>query len=293
MTSPAPSSRRTVLQLLVVCLCVVGGVSVVALGTVDRWVEPGPTTAAVAPLAEGEDAEELGAVLLPPDTPLEQAQTYDWTTESLRPPRHRVTYGLGTTLDAWLEDQHRAFARRLRYRSLGDERFTYQAPRGCSADMRCIYEELIRSNAGPVKALGERFEASIRERDLDAAQAAQLILGFVQRIHYELPRDEPFGIVPPALVPARNRGDCDSKAVLAVMLLQQVGIDAVVLYSDPLAHAAVGVDLPGGRTRLRYGGRSYQYAEVTTDGWPLGMIPPRYDKPHLWVVLPVGPGVNG
>ncbi|MCE9673329.1 hypothetical protein LY474_36525 [Myxococcus stipitatus] len=292
MSPSAPRPSRAVLLLLVVCIGVVGGVSVVALGTVGRWTEPrGRIT--IEPSVDDVETEDLGQVLLPPDTSLEGARTYAWSTEGLQPPRHRVTYGLGTTLDAWLEDQHRAFARRLRYRPLGGERFTYQAPRGCTADMRCIYEELIRSNAGPVKALGERFETSIRERHLSAAQAAQLILGFVQRIQYELPQDEPFGIVPPALVPARNRGDCDSKAVLAVMLLQQVGIRAVVLYSDPLAHAAVGVDLPGGRTRLRHGGRSYQYAEVTTDGWPLGMIPPRYDKPNLWVVLPVGTDVSG
>jgi hypothetical protein len=50
----------------------------------------------------------------------------------------------------------------------------------------------------------------------------------------------------------------------------------------------VGVGLPGNGTRLRHGGRSYQYAEVTAEGWPLGMIPPQYDKPRLWKVLPLG-----
>jgi hypothetical protein len=231
---------------------------------------------------------DLGAVLLPPGMPPQDARNYEWKAESISPPQHFLAYGLGRELAGELVEEHAAFGRRLRYRSLGNERFTYNAPAGCTADMRCIYQELMRSNAEPVQVLGERFVTSIRERGLDAAQATQLIVGFVQRIQYELPREEPFGIVPPALVPAQNRGDCDSKALLAVMLLRQAGIDAVLLYSDPLAHAAVGVGLPGGTgTRLRHGGRSYQYAEVTAEGWPLGMIPPQYDKPRLWKVLPL------
>jgi hypothetical protein len=60
----------------------------------------------------------------------------------------------------------------------------------------------------------------------------------------------------------------DSKAVLAVMLLRQAGLDATILCSDPLSHA----------------------------GWPLGMSPPQHDKPHLWKVLPAselpGPQVD-
>lgn len=238
-------------------------------------------------------AVDLGAVLVPDGTPPDAARAYEWKAEGISPPQHRVAYGLGAELAEELTDDHAAFGRRLRYRSLGNERFTYNAPRGCTADMRCIYEELMRTNAEPVRELGSRFVASIRERGLDSGQAAQLILGFVQRIRYELPTDMAFGIVPPALVPAQDRGDCDSKAVLAVMLLQQAGIDAVLLYSDPLAHAAVGVGLPGTGTRLRHGGRSYQYAEVTAEGWPLGMIPPRYDKPRLWKVLPLGSSTAG
>ncbi|WP_338863997.1 hypothetical protein [Myxococcus stipitatus] len=275
------TALKLLLALLVLAGALMGGLR---LGITGRLAD---TNAGSAPHEQplGPDSVELGAVLIPADTPRSRARTYDWSTASVTPSNHRLTYGLGDTLDAWLEDQLKVLGRRLRYRSLGGERFTYQPPRGCSADMRCIYEELMRSNEGPVKALGERFVTSVRERNLDSAQATQLILGFVQRIQYELPQDEPFGIVPPALVPARNRGDCDSKALLAVMLLRQVGVDAVLLYSDPLAHAAVGVGLPGSGTRLRHGGRSYQYAEVTAEGWPLGMIPPKYDKPRLWRVM--------
>jgi hypothetical protein len=71
------------------------------------------------------------------------------------------------------------------------------------------------------------------------------------------------------------------------MLLRQVGIDAVVLSSEQLGHAAVGVGLPGPGAAFEHAGRDYRYAEVTAAGWPIGMIPPKYDKPRLWTVMPV------
>ncbi|MBZ4394397.1 transglutaminase-like domain-containing protein [Myxococcus sp. AS-1-15] len=283
---------KTALKLLLAGFTLTSVLCCLGVGMVGHLVDT--KAPAVEPgLPPSADVVDLGLVLIPADTSPSRARTYDWNTEGLRPPGSRLGYGLGELLDAWLEDQHKVLGRRLRYRSLGQERFTYQPPSGCSADMRCIYEELMRGNAGPVEALGERFMVTIRERGLDSQQAARLILGFVQRIQYEVPTDEPFGIIPPALVPARNRGDCDSKALLAVMLLRQVGIEAVMLYSDPLAHAAVGVGLPGTGTRLRHGGRSYQYAEVTAEGWPPGMIPPKYDKPRLWRVMPLDAVTSG
>ncbi|MBZ4421022.1 transglutaminase-like domain-containing protein [Myxococcus sp. RHSTA-1-4] len=286
MASGSSSPWKTLFKLLLAgigfgsCLCCCG------LGMLGRLADL-DVRAPLPGFPSSVRTVDLGAVLLPPGTPPQGAHNYEWRAESISPPQHFLSYKLGEELAEELEAKHVALGRRLRYRSLGSERFTYNAPAGCSADMRCIYEELMRTNAEPVRVLGDRFVTSIRERGLDAAQSAQLIVAFVQRIRYELPTDEPFGIVPPALVPAQDRGDCDSKAVLAVMLLRQAGIDAVVLYSDPLAHAAVGVGLPGSGTRLRHGGRSYQYAEVTAEGWPLGMIPPQYDKPRLWQVLPL------
>ncbi|MCP3144363.1 transglutaminase-like domain-containing protein [Pyxidicoccus xibeiensis] len=287
MASSSASPWKTLFKLLLVgiglasCFCCCG------LGMLGRLADL-DVRAPVPGFPSSVRVVDVGAVLLPPGTPPQDARNYEWRVDGISPPEHHVAYGLGKALTAELDEGHQSLGRRLRYRSLGNERFTYHAPAGCSADMRCIYEELMRTNEEPVRELGDRFVTSIRERGLDASQAAKLILGFVQRIRYELPKDEPFGIIPPALVPALDSGDCDSKAVLAVMLLRQAGIDAVILYSDPLAHAAVGVGLPGGTgTRLKHGGRSYQYGEVTAEGWPLGMIPPQYDKPRLWKVLPL------
>jgi transglutaminase-like putative cysteine protease len=289
LAAPPSSPRKTLLPLFLV-LFIASSCSFLGL----RWLvtpgvrshTPAPGTAA-PPELPGTRGTHLGLALVPASTPLSQARTYEWRAESLLPPEYRVGYGLGESLESALEGTHRAYGRKMRFRALGRARFTYQAPPGCQQDMRCIYAELMRSNAEPVHALGTRFVEHIRERRLDPLEAAELIISFVQRIHYVEPEGQPFGVLPPALVAARDEGDCDSKAVLAVMLLRQAGIDAAILYSDPLAHAAVGVALPVRGPPFRLGSRVYRYAELTTEGWPLGMIPPQHDKPHLWKVLPL------
>ncbi len=91
---------------------------------------------------------------------------------------------------------------------------------------------------------------------------ARLIVTYVQSIEYQRVKDDPYGLVPPALV-VNSTGDCDSKGLLAVMLLRLVGIDAALLESNTARHAMVGVDLPMGSDRLWHRGRSYAVVEVT------------------------------
>jgi transglutaminase-like putative cysteine protease len=244
---------------------------------------PEPSRPALPPDAPLAD---LGLALFPASTPAREARTWQWRVESLAPPEHRIGYALSQSVARSLAQEHEAYGRTLRFRALGPDRFTYRAPPGCEADMRCIYAELMRSNAEPVRVLGERFVEHIHAQGLSAAEATELIATYVQRIRYQQPDEQPFGILPPALVPAEDRGDCDSKAVLAVMLLRQVGIEAVVLYSELLAHAAVGVAVPGRGHSFHQGGHTYRYVELCSEGWPVGMIPPQHDKPHLWKVLP-------
>ncbi len=301
MDSPPPSPGKRLLQLFLVLFaltsCGLLGLRwLVSLDVRSTLPAPEPAPSPLPEEPSGARGVHLGLALVPSSTPMSQAHTYEWRAESLDPQEYRLGYGLGKSLERTLQREHKAYGRRLHFRSLGPDSFTYHAPPGCQTDMRCIYAELMRTNAEPVRELGNRFVEHIRARGLDAIAAAELIVSFVQRIHYAQPDDQPFGILPPALVPAEDRGDCDSKAVLAVMLLRQAGLDATILYSDPLSHAAVGVALPVRGHAFRVGSRVYRYAELTTEGWPLGMIPPQHDKPHLWTVLPAselpGPPVD-
>jgi hypothetical protein len=154
-------------------------------------------------------------------------------------------------------------------------------------DMRCVYQALLKASAPAVAPLAERFAQRIRQARLSAPEAAELILTYVQALPYRIPQEEPFGVLPPALVSAQGWGDCDSKALLALLLLERVGVRSVLLTAPTLHHAAVGVALPGPGLSLRHGALEFRYAEVTSSGWPIGMVPPMHDVPRAWKVVPL------
>src|SRR5512140_2165643 len=73
-------------------------------------------------------AEDLGVVLLPPGTPLNEAQSYLWSVEGLDPSRHQVKYGLGPSLVEKIEHDEEELGRRMHFRALSQSRFTFRAP---------------------------------------------------------------------------------------------------------------------------------------------------------------------
>ncbi|MBX5484242.1 MAG: transglutaminase domain-containing protein [Myxococcaceae bacterium] len=198
---------------------------------------------------------------------------YTWAPSAAADPHH-LRYILGSPEAHALAERYRAFAENV------------VAP--CT-DLLCAYEFIYRSSEAAIDPIAERFIERIRAAGLKADDAARLVISFVQQIPYAIPKDQPFEVLPAPLVVAEGRGDCDSKAVLGVMLLRRLGIPAVLLVSEPLAHAAVGVGLPGPGLAISYRGRPYLYAEVTSKGWPIGEAAPDVNKPRLWRAVWVGP----
>jgi hypothetical protein len=121
---------------------------------------------------------------------------------------------------------------------------------------------------------------------MSAPELAGLIVAYVQSIEYRWVKEDPYGLVPPAVM-VNESGDCDSKSLLAIMLLRTVGIDAVMLVSDNAQHAMVGVGLPLGRDRIAHRGRKYAAVEITHPNWPIGRMPPKLASHRDWHVVPV------
>ena len=77
------------------------------------------------------------------------------------------------------------------------------------------------------------------------------------------------------------------KSLLAAMMLKDLGYETAMLYSRPLAHAALGLAMPGTGKKFTAGGQKYVFVEMTYPGWAIGTLPPQYDKPNAWEVFPV------
>src|SRR5262249_936096 len=124
--------------------------------------------------------------------------------------------------------------------------------------------------------------ARAHDARLSTMDLAQLVVTFVQAIPYEIPEQEPFGVLPPALVASRRKGDCDSKALLAHMLLHSLGIDSMMVGSNAHHHEMLRTAPPVSGTKFTFAGRAYAYTEMTAKGSPIGHINPQLLLPDDW-----------
>lgn len=231
-------------------------------------------------------AQELGTAAYPPGAPPASPALHTWNATHLLPVTYRVGYALAPGEARDVEDDYQSFARKVGYEDEGKGKFRWAPPPGCTGDLHCIYENIAARDRPDLEPLVQRFKARQAEAKLGALDLAWLVVTFVQSIKYEIPEKEPFGILPPALVAQQKRGDCDSKALLGLMLLKSMGVDSIILSSTAHKHAMLGIALPTQGTKMTYAGRSYMFTEMTAKGSPIGHINPELLKPDDWKVVP-------
>ncbi len=230
---------------------------------------------------------DLGLAAFPSTASEASATKYAWRDQKLEPSVYRTRYALGTDEQAAVNEAHLELAKRVKFRDKGNGNFVWTPPRGCDAKMQCIFESLAEDSQDEIDPLATRFKTRVREAKLDATQTVELVMSYVQSIPYEIPKDRPFGLLPPALVAAQKKGDCDSKSLLLHMLLDSLGIDSVMLTSDAHRHSMLGVAIPAQGTKITYDGRSYTFVETTAKNAPIGWISKDLLKPNDWIVVPV------
>jgi hypothetical protein len=125
-------------------------------------------------------------------------------------------------------------------------------------------------------ALGKRWSQAG-----DKAGLASRALGWVQSFAYErnfLGSD----FVNPVSAAIEGRGDCDSRAMLWAIILEQADIPAAIMVSAHYGHAMGLADLPGPGARFDWAGRRYLVAETTAET-PLGTIGQKVSDPAQWL----------
>jgi len=275
---------RVFMGLLVVsfllCCCLVSAVA----ESVDdpmNWEQVTHVAPVVGP------KESLGDALVPGDLDPENARRYAWRK---RVQAYELGYGVSTEVHRNVEQDFDDLARRFDYVAGDGMNFTWVPPPNCrSKEWECVFSALAHDNADNIAPLTELFRKRSQAENLDARQLTELVVSFVQNIKYRLPTEESaaFGLIPPTMVVSEGNGDCDSKALLAVIILRQLGIDANVLLASGLGHASLGVALPATGRKFTLNRTKYAFVEVTTPGWAIGTVPPEYDVANAWKVIPV------
>jgi hypothetical protein len=145
---------------------------------------------------------------------------------------------------------------------------------------RMVYKESAARLDSFTKAFSDSLPAN------DPTEAARRVLAWIQGFHYE--RDfAGIDFVPPLLAAFERRGDCDSRAVVMAIILERLGIDAVLMISREYSHAMLAVDVPGGGQRFTYNGKAYLVAE-TTAKVGIGMIDSEQADFSKWLGVDLG-----
>ncbi|MDR1302255.1 MAG: hypothetical protein LBK43_07270 [Treponema sp.] len=116
---------------------------------------------------------------------------------------------------------------------------------------------------------------------LENRNLAEKALGWVQSFTYE--RDflgSDFVNLVSAAV--EGRGDCDSRALLWALLLEQANIPAAIMVSPHYSHAMGLADLPGTGARFTLNNKAWLVAE-TTSSVALGRISARMNETQYWL----------
>jgi hypothetical protein len=226
---------------------------------------------------------DLGIAKVPKDTDESKGVEFFFDAKPIAPSRHRIGYALDEVEYRAVGRGYQEFAASVDFKSTGDSTFTWRPPKGCPNDMSCVFAALVKQTKRDVDPITAKFAAKVKASKLNSLQAAELALAFVQNIPYVEPED-PFGLRPSPLVVAERGGDCDSKALLLWMMLDQIGIDAVIVSSSAHAHSMVGIALPVSGTTFNWRGRKFAFTETTAIGSPIGHINPELTKPMDWRV---------
>lgn len=257
--------------------------------------EPDPSPTGGGSTKKGSDAPpsqqkkgkvNLGTAAFPGDT---KAKTtpHTWLTPVLKPSSYEMGYALGPDEFKEIENAFFQYAKGVRFKAGENGKFTWFPPRGCAGDMHCVLEELAAKSYPGILPIAAIFKRRAQDAKLDALQAAALIVNFVQYIRYEIPEKNPFGLMPPALVAYESRGDCDSKSLLAHMLLSELGIRSMLISSVAHKHAMLGIALPAPGTTFTHAGTRYAFTEMTAKGSPIGQMNPSLLKPNDWKAVPL------
>jgi hypothetical protein len=194
-------------------------------------------------------------------------------------------------LNVWHED----FAAELLFAEQEAEA-SYAAARELRLDVDrvwgIVYGNLARQSEARLHNVNASFETFRDRLGLGRLELATLVLNFVQSIPYAIPPNK-LGLLPPARSMAVHSGDCDTKSLLAVLLLRRLGYDAVMLHSRHYKHAMVGLAVRSDGYYLEHRGRRYYFSETTATGVRIGQISAETRDRRYWRVMPMNLSFGG
>jgi hypothetical protein len=149
-----------------------------------------------------------------------------------------------------------------------------------------VYDIILTNNKDRLSNLSSAFIWFQVKNELSDREILEIIIDFIQGIPYEIPGNY-YGIYTPSEVLYRDAGDCDSKSLLAALILKEMGYEAAIFYSDEYAHAMLGLNVPSAGEYKEHNGTPYYFTEMTATGWQIGELSPDCADLKYWYLVSI------
>ena len=154
-----------------------------------------------------------------------------------------------------------------------------------------IYQIVYERSFPQLKTIAEGFNNVFKTENMKDKDKVLFVISFVQNIKYDRPGGT-LDLLSPLTTLAKQFGDCDTKAILLYVLLERMGIDCAMMWSQKYKHAMLGVRISTRGNYKIFNGKKYYFLETTYPGWTIGDLPPDFKNKRFWFVNEVDSKTN-
>jgi hypothetical protein len=173
----------------------------------------------------------------------------------------------------------------MTFEELGlDPRYNYRDPEIQAQHVWARIYKIVYERSFPrLKTIAKGFNKVFRNENMSDKDKLLFVVSFVQNIKYDRPGGA-LDLLPPLAALAKMFGDCDTKAILLYVLLERMGIDCAMMWSQKYKHAMLGVRISTRGNYKIFNGKKYYFLETTHPGWVIGDLPPDFKNKRFWFV---------
>lgn len=146
-----------------------------------------------------------------------------------------------------------------------------------------IYHIVYTSSFTELKTITDGITNLFSIEQLKNKDKLLFLVSFVQNIKYDRPGGT-LDLLAPVATLAKQFGDCDTKAILLYVLLERLGIDCAMMWSQYYKHAMLGINIPSRGDYKNLNGKNYYFLETTYPGWAIGDLPPDFRNKRFWYI---------
>jgi hypothetical protein len=142
---------------------------------------------------------------------------------------------------------------------------------------RQIYRELYSS----LSPLAAYWKSRLDSGQITKEALPQAVLSWLQKYDYSR-KGGLTDLSTPWQTLKEKSGDCDSKSLIYLALMQQLGYNGILMVSATLSHGMAALDVPGPGAHFAFDGSQWLVAELTAQV-NIGMIAQNMADPTQWI----------